>query len=98
MGAKKIKPGRVHRLDPMVDRFVAEKKRPGESTSALLRRLFGLPERKTGKVQTRHFYLLPESRVAFETIEEARGEAILRAVKTGKKKPTEKPILVREAE
>lgn len=41
-------------------------------------------------------YVLPESGVVCKTLEEARGEAIIRAVRAGRKKPTEKPIEVRE--
>lgn len=42
------------------------------------------------------YFILPESRIVCDSIEDARGKAILVAVKGGKKKPTEKPVVVRE--
>lgn len=40
--------------------------------------------------------VLPESRIVCQTMAEARGEAILRAVKRGKRMSAEEPVQVRE--
>ena len=87
----KIKPGKVIRVDELTFRFISEKRRRGEPVTALLRRLLGLPSRK-GIVERPTQYVLPSD--LHPTIEDARGEAVLRAVR-GKRK-AEEPKIVRE--
>lgn len=92
---KDIKPGKVIRVDPVIWKFITHNRKPKETVSAVIRRLFLLPPRKGQAPQIQTFYILPESRIVCASIEEARGEAILRAIKSGKKKQIEKPIAVR---
>lgn len=92
----KQKPGKVIRVDPMIWKYLSQNRKPKETVSALIRRLVGLPPRKGANIQSGYrYYILPESKIVCDSIEEARGQAILRAIKAGKKKPTEKPIEVR---
>ena len=86
MTAKKIKPGHVARLNPEMWRMVTAERRKGESVSSVLRRLIDGAAKKM-----RTLYALPSDLV--ETVEDARGRAVIRAVK-GKRKP-EKPVAVR---
>ena len=95
MAEKKQKPGKVIRVDPTIWNHIQDKRKPRESISALLRRCLGLPSKKGDKTEGEVFYILPESKVVCRTLAEAKGEAILQAIKAGKKKPTEKPIEVR---
>jgi len=88
----KKKPGRVIRIDPLLVKTLEEKKRPYETMSGLLRRLMGLPSRK-GAVEVRAYYVLPSDMA--ETVEEARGRAIIEKVKRKLAKP-ERPVVVRE--
>lgn len=90
----KEKPGKVIRVDTHTWKFLTQNRRPKEQISTLVRRLFGIPARKN-EYEVKTFYILPESRIVCDSIEEARGEAILRAVRKGKKKPSEKPLEVR---
>lgn len=94
MTSVKPKPGKVVRVDPMIWKFLGSQRKPKETVSAALRRLLGLPSRK-GEDPQGIIYILPESGIVCQTLAEARGEAILRAVKRGKKKPTEKPLKAR---
>lgn len=84
--AKKEKPGKVVRLDPAVWRLVSAERTKGETITGAIRRLLGLTRAKTRKL-----YVLPSD--LSESVEEARGRAVLVAVKR-KMKP-EKPIAVR---
>ncbi len=88
----KPKPGKVLRVDELTFRFLAEKRKRGEQMTALIRRLIGLPSRK-GIIDSPTKWALPSD--LFESIEEARGAAVVRAVKA-KRKP-EEPKPVREA-
>ncbi len=87
----KSKPGKVIRLDPTLMKLVLKEKGPKETMSAVLRRLLALPPKRE-----KLSYVLPSD--LFRTIAEARGRAVLIAVKSGKKRATEKPIAVREAQ
>lgn len=89
---KKQKPGKVIRVDELTFRFLAEKRRRGEPVTALVRRLLGLPSR-SGICETQTKYVLPSD--LHETVEDARGAAVLRAVKQ-KKKEAEEPRPIRE--
>lgn len=41
------------------------------------------------------YFILPESRIVCDSLPEARGEAILRAVRKGKQSATEEPLAVK---
>jgi hypothetical protein len=84
MGTPKPKKGKVVRLTPDLVNLVAESQREGESIPAVIRRLLNI----TGEI----CYVLPSD--IHETIESARGIAVLRAVrsKTGK---IERPLAVK---
>ena len=41
------------------------------------------------------YFILPESRIVCDSLPEARGEAILRAVRDGKSSTTEEPLAVK---
>lgn len=86
---QKKKLGRVVRISPFLDDLVTKKRLPRESIAATLERLLGRSS------DAKIYFILPEARIVCETIEEARGKAILIAVKSGMKKPKEKPIAVR---
>lgn len=88
-GEKKPKPGKVIRVDPVVWKLLSAKREPKETITAVLRRLLALPGRKGEK--PKQYYILPSDLT--ETISEARGRAIVMAVRR-KTKP-EKPIAVR---
>ena len=79
------KKGRVFRLDDDIAVIIAEEQRPGETVSETARRVFGL----SGEVR----YVLPSD--IYESVEEARGASVLRAVRT-KTKKTERPVPVKE--
>ena len=89
------KPGKVLRVDTATWKYLQENKRPKERNATAVRRLIGLPPKKKEYEVPQQLYVLPESRIVCSSLAEARGEAIIRAVKKGKKKPTEKPLAVR---
>ena len=72
MGAKKK--GRVVRLTPDLVTIIAEERREGETVPATIRRLLGL----SGTLK----YVLPSD--LHESIADARGVAVIRALKTRK--------------
>lgn len=88
---QKPKQGEVIRISPSLSKLLAKHKTSKESKSATLERLLANPSSSA-----KTYFILPESRMVFDTIEDARGKAILLAVKSGMKKPKEKPIAVRE--
>lgn len=88
---KADKPGKVIRIDATVWEFLSAKMRGKETMSAILRRLLGLPRRKTGEIEARTFYALPSDLCSSPA--EARGRAIQTAVRS-KIKP-ETPIEVK---
>lgn len=81
---KTRKKGRVIRITPDLVKLIAENQREKETVPAVIRRLLGF----SGSVR----YVLPSD--VYETAAEARGVAILRAVKR-KEKEVEKPLPVR---
>jgi hypothetical protein len=86
----KPKPGKVVRLNPRSWSLVVKAMKKGESIAAATERL--LTEKiKLGK----SYFILPESKIVCDSISEAKGQAILRAVKQ-KKEVGEKPIEVAE--
>ena len=66
-----------------------------ETVDLLLEELHDLSVRLEQILKAPTYYILPESKVVCESEPEARGEAVLRAVRGGKKRPTEKPIAVK---
>lgn len=95
---QKPKPGHVLRVDAATWRFIEKKRRGSEPFASLMRRLIGLPNRK-GEPPAADYYVLPGAHMALETIEEARGAAILLAVKGKKGKALiERPVAVRVIE
>lgn len=80
----KKKKGKVIRVTPDLEVIINMERRSGETIPAVLRRLLGL----SGPVR----YVLPSD--IYEEIEDARGVAVTRAVKTRTKK-IEQPLAVR---
>lgn len=80
----KPKPGKVVRLTPDLVRLIEENRTPKETLPQVIRRLLGLGEKG--------IFALPSD--LFESLEDARGEAILRAVREKRKTP-EKPVEVK---
>ena len=97
--ARKAKPnrdkGRPVRLSNEVLSVLDRKLRKAESYDSLLRRIIGLPSRNDEPQHLEVFWVLPSTLLARKSLAEARGEAVLAAVRKGKKK-TEKPIKVVE--
>ncbi len=85
------KPGKVIRVDPLTWKYVTERRRKGETLSALMRRLIGLPSKK-GIVEARTNFVLPSD--LFDSAAAARGASVIRAVRL-KKKKIEEPVAVR---
>lgn len=79
----KRKKGRVIRVTPDLQAIIEVEQQNGETIPEVLRRLLGLK----GEVR----YVLPSD--LYETPEDARGVAVLKAVKA-KSKKIEKPIAV----
>lgn len=92
---KKQKPGKVTRVDTVTWKFIEGHKKPKERTATAIRRLLGLPPRKSEYEKPPVFYILPEAHVVCSSIEEARGVALVRWVRRGKIGPKERPIEVR---
>lgn len=80
----KPKPGKVVRLTPDLVRLVSEAQGEGETIPSVIRRLLGL----TGDL----IYVLPSD--IHETVADAKGEAVIRAVRR-KQKKIERPVPVR---
>lgn len=82
---KKPKPkaGRVVRLTPDLVKLIADERKDGETVPATIRRLLG----HTGEL----VYVLPSG--IYETIADARGAAVLEAIRAKKTRP-DKPLRV----
>lgn len=94
------KKGKVVKLSAFLAAHITKMGQKGESYDAILRKAFGLPDRRDNEQPLKAYYLLPGSPlVAKEAtakgLAEARGEAILQATKRGLKKAVA-VILVRE--
>ena len=83
----KPKKGRVVRLTPDLVKLVSESQHKGETIPSVIRRLLT----PRGLVR----FVLPSD--IYETVEDARGVAVMKAVKS-KAKRAEKPIAVRVKE
>lgn len=84
---RKKKPGRVVRLTPDLVRLVDLNRRKGETLPSVLRRLF---LREEGNI----LYALPSD--LYESVEDARGAAILKAIKVGSAE-IERPLRIKRA-
>lgn len=92
---KKKRPGKVVRFDKTAYSLLEKHRQsPKETASEIfLRVIDGLEENaKFGRV----YYILPESKRVCDSLPEAKGLAILEAVRRGHKKPKESPIKVKE--
>lgn len=103
MAAKKLtEGGRVVKLSRDLYAHLTELKQKGEGYDGLLRRQFGLPSKKGHEQPLREYYVIdtPDDLIIKRKLPEARGEAILLAVKRGQrlsdKKRRESVIKVRE--
>lgn len=95
------KKGKVVRLSDTIEQFIRRKRRKSdESYDAVLRRLFGIDTLKGAKQPLRTYFILETDRdpIAKRTLAEARGEAIILAVRRQKKRiyKGETPIKVQE--
>jgi len=87
----KPKPGKVIRVDDLTWAYLCSKKLASETIAALMRRLIGLTSRK-GDTPIKAFVLPSDM---YSSISEARGAAVIKAVKSKHRKP-ESPIAVKE--
>lgn len=96
MGLNKKK-GRVIRISDHAWRVLSENKEGTikETVDGLFNELHDLTVRLEDILGAKTYYILPESRIVCDSEPEARGEAILRAVRKGKKTPSEWPIAVK---
>ena len=88
---QKKKLGHVIRISPSLWKKISKERREKESSSAILERLIA-----GDSTENKTYFILPEAKIVCDTIEEARGKAILLAVRSGMKRPKEKPIEVQE--
>jgi len=97
--ARKRKPdrdkGEVVRLSNAVIEVLRRKLKKAESYDNLMRRMLGVPSRNNEPHPLEVFWVIPGTLTAKRSLAEARGEAILQAVKKGKRK-AEKPLKVIE--
>lgn len=91
---QKDKPGKVIRVDPTTWKYITQQKQEKETLSAVVRRLLGLAPKKGNWIPNK-FFILPSS--LFNSVSEARGAAVMQAVKK-KDKSIERPIEVRKFE
>ena len=84
------------RLSNEVLNVLGRKMRKGESYDNLMRRMLGMPTKKAKPQPIEVFWLLPKALTVKKTLAEARGEAIILAVRRGKKN-AEKPMKVIQA-
>ena len=89
------KPGKVIRLGPRLHRFIETKRKAKETFDGCLCRLLGLPAKRERerKFEVESSFVLPSDLHA--TASDARGQAVLKAVKTKRPDVIEKPIEVR---
>jgi len=90
--SKKKPKGKVLRVDPLTWNKLKELRLPEEKITALLRRVIGLPHKKLGVVDKPVNYCVPSD--LYTSLEEARGAAVLKAVRS-RSKQSEEPIEVR---
>lgn len=87
---KKKRPGRVIRVSRDIELFVNKRRRTKESFDSCLRRLLGLPLRgtKDKPAKRQEVWVLKQPTLAvFENEADARGSAVITAVRSKRKKP-----------
>ena len=92
------KKGRVVRLSKEVETYLSRKRKGSESFDSILRRVFGLPDRKGNEQPLKTYYVIDnggKSPIIKRDKAEAKGEAIILAVRKDSKK-TERVLTVRE--
>lgn len=96
---QKPKVGRVIRVSDLAWKFLNENEHGSmkETFDHLIGELISLRDHHDNYRRARSLYILLESHVICQSLEEARGEAILRGVRKGKKK-YENPIKVKVVE
>lgn len=97
---QKPKAGHVIRVSDLAFNFLNENEHGNikETMDHLVGEVISLRDHYDSYKRARALYLLPESNVICTSLEEARGEAILRGVRKGKKKEYERPIKVKVVE
>ncbi len=99
---KKKTEGKVIKLSRSLTRYLDSIRTDRESYDSILRRQFGLPSRTGHEQPLRTYYVIdtPDDLVIKRRLSEARGEAILLAVRRGQKltdkKKKESVLTVRE--
>ncbi len=91
------KKGKVVRLSDYAWKVLSSRKDGTikETVDGLINELHDLTVRLEDILRAPTYYILPESKIVCDSEPEARGEAILRAVRKGKRAPSEKPIAVK---
>lgn len=91
------KKGRVIRVSDYAWDILSTKKDGTikETVDDLLNQLHDLTIRLEDILRAKTYFILPESKVVCDSEPEARGEAILRAVRRGKRSTAEEPIAVK---
>lgn len=87
--------GKPIRISNEVLRILSPKLKTRESYDSLLRRLLGLPKKNGTPQELEVFWVLPVALQVFRKPDEAKGAAVLNAVKSGKKK-AERAVKVME--
>jgi len=93
---KAQKGGKAIKLSHELISTLKKKQRKNESYDSVIRRILGMVTREGKEQELKIYYILtqPEG-AAFDRLETARGEAMIRAAMRGKRK-AEKPIKMRE--
>jgi len=87
--------GKVIRVSELTYGLLAKKRQSKMSWDALLRRQFGLPDKRGNPQPLGEWYVLPEAMQVFDSLPKAKGAAVLNAVKS-KSGRAERPLKVRE--
>ena len=93
---KKAIPGKVIKISQELYRSIRGRSDEKKSMDSLLRFKLGLPSRKGDVQKFRKFWILRNPTVkVFDKLKDARGEAVLRAVRGGSER-VERPMKLRE--
>ncbi len=102
MAAEKIKSGKAIKVSRELYAHLTELKARGEGYDGLLRRHFGIPSRNGHEQPLRTYFIIDtaDDLIVRRTLAEARGDAIILAVKRGQRmtdrKRKESVVKVRE--
>lgn len=84
---RKKKEGKVIKISHFLANYLRKRGSRGESFDSILRRHFGLPDRKGKPNKLAYYYVVPGEKPIIRTdLAEARGEAIVQAARKGLKK------------